>query len=93
MEFNQTLESSILYLAYSKTILKELAKNLRGLENLGIFSESEIVLSESIQIGFDRLDKELENIIAECVDRSDKTEHLLLSLNDTMKGKKNDPAN
>lgn len=75
-----TLEGAILYMGYMKAIIKEAAKHMESFLKKGVLDDAEAALIESLLIGATKMDSEFDQAMEHCIARSDKVEHLLLSL-------------
>ena len=75
-----TLEGAILYMTYMKAVLKKAGEHLEGFLRKGVLDDAEAALIESLLIGATKMDGEFEQAIDHCLRRSDKLEHLLITL-------------
>lgn len=80
-----SLEHFILYAAYAKSIAKQLKANILDMTKHGTLDDAEGVLVDALFIGFEKLDTDFTEVIKHCLDRSDKADHLVLSINAVLK--------
>lgn len=86
MEFKpDSLEAVIFFLAYVKAFNIMQITTFEDVLKKGILDEAEATLIESVIIGMQKTDTELESAIRETAQRTDKLDHILLALNRTLK--------
>lgn len=89
MDFKEnTLEHFIFYSAYSKAVIKSIAANIQGLVEKGMLDEAEMALVDALLIGMAKTDGEFEQTLEQCMQRTDKGDHILLALNAVLKAEK-----
>ena len=82
-----SIEHAIIYLTYAKAIIKPLSEHINKFCSKGIFDEAEQALIDSLLIGMTRLDGEFIQAIEHCLQRTHKSDHILLAINQVLKDK------
>jgi hypothetical protein len=88
-----TLEGAIMYMGYMKAIVKQAAIHLESFLHKGVLDDAEAALIESLLIGATKMDSEFDQAMEHCMLRSDKVEHLLLTLARLLKENKQEKTN
>lgn len=75
-----SLENFIFLTAYYKALVKSMGQKLRESTNSGCLDDAELALTDALFIGLAKTDRDFEEVIKHCMERSDKVDHIKLAL-------------